>query len=78
MPRRNTARLTIVGKPVGPPKLRQPRKYAKVALEDSVEKDHEGVRADAGLALGRSFRCSWGPNGELVHFGKICAPNTTL
>lgn len=59
-----------------PPVLRQPRKYARVALADSVEKGSEGVRVDAGLALGRSFRCSWGPNGELVHFGKIRSPNS--
>jgi nuclear pore complex protein Nup98-Nup96 len=58
-----------------PPVLRQPRKYARVALVDTVEKDREGVKIDAGLSLGRSFRCSWGPNGEFVHFGKICAPS---
>ncbi|WWC69668.1 uncharacterized protein I206_103611 [Kwoniella pini CBS 10737] len=63
---------------VSPPKLRQPRKYARVALGSSIVQSKEGIRADAGLALGRSFRCSWGPNGELVHFGKICAPATTI
>lgn len=57
-----------------PPKLRQPRKYAKVALTDSSVAGGEGVRADAGLSLGRSFRATWGPNGQLVHIGKICAP----
>ncbi|ORY25742.1 nuclear protein 96-domain-containing protein [Naematelia encephala] len=57
------------------PKLRQPRKYARVPLEQSLVAGYEGVKADAGLALGRSFRCSWGPNGELVHFGKICKPS---
>ncbi|WVQ78080.1 hypothetical protein IAT38_000161 [Cryptococcus sp. DSM 104549] len=60
------------------PQLRQPRKYAKVALEGSVVKGGEGVGVDAGLALGRSFRCSWGPNGELVHFGKIGAPSDSF
>lgn len=58
------------------PPPRQPRKYAKVPLAESSVNGNEGVRPDAGLALGRSFRCSWGPNGELVHFGKICAPKS--
>lgn len=48
------------------PRLRKPRKYARVTVGTGAS---EGVKADAGLALGRSFRCSWGPNGELVHFG---------
>lgn len=56
----------------------QPRKYARVALEKSAVGGNEGVRVDAGLALGRSFRCSWGPNGELVHFGRICKPAADL
>lgn len=55
--------------------LRKPREYAQVALNNSVAKGKEGVKVDAGLSLGRSFRCSWGPNGELVHFGKVCAPS---
>ena len=38
----------------------------------------EGIRVDAGLALGRSFRASWGPEGRLVHLGKICSPSETL
>lgn len=59
-----------------PPQLRQPRKYAKVPLDKSFVAGNEGVRPDAGLALGRSFRCSWGPNGELVHMGNICSPST--
>ncbi|BEI93211.1 uncharacterized protein CcaverHIS019_0508390 [Cutaneotrichosporon cavernicola] len=59
-----------------PPQLRQPRKYAKVPLDQSFVAGNEGVRPDAGLMLGRSFRCSWGPNGELVHMGKICSPST--
>ncbi|WVW83374.1 hypothetical protein I302_105393 [Kwoniella bestiolae CBS 10118] len=63
---------------VSPPKLRQPRKYARVAESESIAKGDEGIKVDAGLALGRSFRCSWGPNGQLVHFGKICAPNATI
>lgn len=54
--------------------LRQARKYARVELEKSTVDGKEGVRMDAGFALGRSFRCSWGPNGELVHFGRISKP----
>lgn len=61
---------------IASPPPRHPRKYAKVPLAESFVNGNEGVRVDAGLALGRSFRCSWGPNGELVHFGKICAPKT--
>jgi nuclear pore complex protein Nup98-Nup96 len=57
-----------------PPKLRTPCKYAKVSLAKSSVVGHEGVTTDSGLALGRSFGVSWGPNGELVHIGKICAP----
>lgn len=60
------------------PKLRQPRKYARVTEEESVAKGAEGLRVDAGLASGRSFRCSWGPNGELVHIGKICSPTESV
>lgn len=26
---------------------------------------------DAGMFMARSFRCSWGPNGELVNIGKV-------
>ena len=66
------------GEPVNPPKLRLPRKYAKVELAQSLVNHSEGLRADGGLALGRSFRCSWGPDGQLVHSGKICAPDTSL
>ncbi|WVO12713.1 hypothetical protein L204_100321 [Cryptococcus depauperatus] len=60
------------------PKLRKPRKYVKVTLDNSVSHRNEGLLADAGMALGRSFRCSWGPNGELIHFGKICSPREVI
>lgn len=70
---------TSFGEQVASPKIsRMPRKYARVALGESLQSGKEGVRLDAGLALGRSFRCSWGPNGELVHFGKICKPSMSL
>lgn len=70
---------TSFGKKTDSPQLlRLPRKYARVALEESDVKGNEGIRPDAGFALGRSFRCSWGPNGELVHFGNICAPKADV
>lgn len=28
-------------------------------------------QVDAGMFMARSFRCSWGPNGELVNIGKL-------
>ena len=79
---RAAKRSSFGGKTASPPLLRQPRKYARVPLGESIvgsvnveggveAEAQAGVRLDAGLALGRSFRCSWGPNGELVHFGKI-------
>lgn len=33
----------------------------------SVVRNH----VDAGMFMARSFRCSWGPNGELVNIGKV-------
>ncbi|KAG8759967.1 hypothetical protein FRC11_001141, partial [Ceratobasidium sp. 423] len=51
------------------------RKYERVSNDKSVTKSFAGAYMDAGLALGRSFRVSWGPNGELVHLGKICGVN---
>nr|CCA21109.1 nuclear pore complex protein putative [Albugo laibachii Nc14] len=34
-------------------------------------------QADVGLLMARSFRCSWGPRGELAYCGKLVAfPNT--
>ncbi|KAK8869988.1 hypothetical protein IAR55_000558 [Kwoniella newhampshirensis] len=75
---RAVKRTSFGDHPISPPRLRQPRKYTRVAEDISIAKGGESVRVDAGLALGRSFRPSWGPNGELVHFGKICAPSERL
>ncbi|ORX39687.1 nuclear protein 96-domain-containing protein [Kockovaella imperatae] len=55
--------------------LRTPRKFQRVKLLEGIDHGSDGVQVDAGLALGRSFRVSWGPNGELAHLGKICGPN---
>ena len=79
---RAAKRSSSGAKTVSPPLLRQPRKYARVALEESVVgkqgAEVESVSADAGLGLGRSFRCSWGPNGELVYSGKIGGVKSSL
>ncbi|KAG9092490.1 hypothetical protein FS749_015685 [Ceratobasidium sp. UAMH 11750] len=48
------------------------RKYERVENDKSVTKSFAGAYMDAGLALGRSFRVGWGPDGQLVHLGKIC------
>ncbi|ODN73518.1 hypothetical protein L202_08018 [Cryptococcus amylolentus CBS 6039] len=72
--KRAVKRTSFGEPPVSLPIIRQKRKYARVAVDESIEKGKEGVKVDAGLALGRSWRCSWGPNGELVHLGKICGP----
>jgi hypothetical protein len=58
--------------------VRQRVEYKKPALADSVSRGAEGAVADAGLALGRSFRAGWGPNGELVHLGKIVGPKAVV
>ncbi|CAE6428515.1 unnamed protein product [Rhizoctonia solani] len=71
-------KVASVPKPKAKPKPEpQPlRKYERVSNEESVTKSFSGAYMDAGLALGRSFRVSWGPNGELVHLGKICGVTT--
>lgn len=60
--------------------LREPRKYRRVLLQEkgALEEGDEGINADAGLALGRSWRATWGPNGELVHLGSICGPAKSM
>ncbi|KAJ9475145.1 Nucleoporin NUP116/NSP116 [Pseudozyma hubeiensis] len=45
-----------------------------VAKSDAVAAD--GEMLDAGLSLGRSFRVGWGPDGTLVHNGKILSGNS--
>ncbi|SAM81755.1 related to Nucleoporin nup189 (SonB) [Ustilago bromivora] len=52
--------------------VQQPAKKLRkvdVAQSDAVAADGETL--DAGLSLGRSFRVGWGPDGALVHNGKI-------
>ena len=57
-----------------PPQLevaRPARKLTRLDLARSAVKGSEGLAMDAGLALGRSFRVGWGPDGTMVHNGKI-------
>ncbi|PWN50551.1 hypothetical protein IE53DRAFT_362282 [Violaceomyces palustris] len=50
---------------------RPARKLTRTDLDQSVVKGSEGLNMDAGLALGRSFRVGWGPDGTIVHNGTI-------
>lgn len=52
--------------------VQQPAKKLRkldVAKSDAVAADGETL--DAGMSLGRSFRVGWGPDGTLVHNGRI-------
>ncbi|PFH49584.1 hypothetical protein AMATHDRAFT_62906 [Amanita thiersii Skay4041] len=62
---------------IEPAPFRPFRKYARVESSASVVSGHEKSFADAGLALGRSFRAGWGPGGTLVHVGTICTPSAS-
>jgi nuclear pore complex protein Nup98-Nup96 len=62
---------------IDPPAYRPSRKYARIESSASAVTGHERCVVDAGLAMGRSFRPSWGPSGTLVHLGEICSPSTT-
>ncbi|CAA7267293.1 unnamed protein product [Cyclocybe aegerita] len=62
---------------IDPPIFHPSRKYARVEITSSIANGNEGSYFDAGLALGRSFRVSWGPGGQLLHFGSICSPTST-
>jgi len=45
----------------------------QMMLDASKETQTNVVRnnVDGGMFMARSFRCSWGPNGELVNLGKL-------
>ncbi|PPR00799.1 hypothetical protein CVT24_000731 [Panaeolus cyanescens] len=62
---------------IEPAVYRPSRKYARVEVTSSVANGQDGSYYDAGLALGRSFRVSWGPGGKLVHLGSLCGPLQT-
>lgn len=54
-------------------------KYAEAVVRSSqsIVQNVDGATADAGLALGRSFRVGWGPGGTIVHLGTLCGPSST-
>ncbi|SNX84755.1 related to Nucleoporin nup189 (SonB) [Melanopsichium pennsylvanicum] len=47
------------------------KKLRKINVAKSDVKAADGETLDAGLSLGRSFRVGWGPDGSLVHNGRI-------
>ncbi|KAF8137470.1 nuclear protein 96-domain-containing protein [Boletus edulis] len=60
------------------PVYRPSRKYARVDISASAVAGNEGALADAGLALGRSFRVGWSSGGNLVHLGQLCGPSSQV
>jgi nuclear pore complex protein Nup98-Nup96 len=54
------------------------RKYARIPTHQSITKGHDGALADAGLAMGRSFRVGWGSAGSLAHLRRICQPSSSM
>ncbi|GAA6038823.1 hypothetical protein JCM8097_002913 [Rhodosporidiobolus ruineniae] len=59
-----------------PAPFRSLRTYQRVPLARSVTNGKEGNLVDAGLALGRSFRVGWGPQGEIVSLKGVYAGGT--
>ncbi|EPQ60401.1 hypothetical protein GLOTRDRAFT_135098 [Gloeophyllum trabeum ATCC 11539] len=53
------------------------RKFTRISTSESTVLGKESLRADAGLALGRSFRVGWGPGGKLAHVGTLCTPSAS-
>lgn len=52
--------------------VQQPaKKLRKIDMAQSDIVAADGETLDAGLSLGRSFRVGWGPDGTLVHNGRI-------
>ncbi|TKY86404.1 hypothetical protein EX895_004553 [Sporisorium graminicola] len=68
-------------RPVEAPRVQEEQQPAKklrkldVAQSEAVAADDEIL--DAGLSLGRSFRVGWGPDGVLVHNGRIVSGSAT-
>ncbi|KAG9304073.1 hypothetical protein G9A89_005983 [Geosiphon pyriformis] len=50
----------------------RPNKFRRISYSKSIPYQKDGYLQDAGLAMSRSFRVGWGPNGTLVHCGKVC------
>lgn len=56
--------------------VQQPAKrLRKTDVARSAVVAADGETLDAGLSLGRSFRVGWGPDGTLVHNGRIVGAN---
>lgn len=60
------------------PTYRPLRKWKAVPHAQTLACGKEGQPADAGLMLGRSFRVSWGANGQLVTLGRVTAIDTKV
>ncbi|CAG8507664.1 2125_t:CDS:10 [Ambispora gerdemannii] len=54
----------------------RPAKFRRINYSESISYQKDGLVADAGLAMSRSFRVGWGPNGTFVHCGTVCGINT--
>lgn len=52
------------------------RKWKTIPLADSLASKQEAQYVDAGLAMARSFRASFGPQGQLVHLGRLARLST--
>ncbi|CCL99212.1 uncharacterized protein FIBRA_01227 [Fibroporia radiculosa] len=72
--RADSRQRTSFAQDIEPASYRPSRKYARVEGSASAVSGKEDAFVDAGLALGRSFRVSWGPSGTLVHLGALCGP----
>ncbi|KAF8517736.1 nuclear protein 96-domain-containing protein [Hysterangium stoloniferum] len=60
---------------VDPEPYRPARKVARVQSGQSICVGQDGAYVDAGLAFGRSFRVSWGPDGQLA---RICGLSSSV
>ncbi|GAA5901438.1 uncharacterized protein JCM6883_000213 [Sporobolomyces salmoneus] len=49
-----------------PSPFRPYRTYTRVPLTDSITRNSENNLVDSGLALGKSYRVGWGPEGEII------------
>ncbi|CAG8497827.1 4051_t:CDS:10, partial [Ambispora leptoticha] len=54
----------------------RPAKFRRINYSESISYQKDGLVTDAGLAMSRSFRVGWGPNGTFVHCGAVCGINT--
>ena len=45
-------------------------------VKESYQYEKQAMFVDAGLFMGRSFRCGWGPGWTLAHCGEVIKPVT--